>query len=85
VKASDVTELDTSWLTITPEEAVIQARVDELDDATRGEKLNDQVVKILDALRANGYEPHLRMEDVTSGGGGDIPVWTPGDNSQKPQ
>jgi transcriptional regulator with XRE-family HTH domain len=72
-----VTELHTSWLTVIPEEAVIQARVDSDDEETRSEKLNGEVVKILAALRANGYEPHLRVEDVTVGGGGDLPEWTP--------
>jgi len=72
-----VTELETAWLSTTPEEAVIQARVDSEDEATRSEKLNSEVVKILDALRANGYEPHLRVEDVTTGGGGDVPEWIP--------
>ncbi len=52
---------------------VIQARVDSLDEATRSEKLNDAVVKILDALRTNGYEPYLRIEDITYEGGGDVP------------
>ena len=72
-----VTELDTAWLRTTPEEAVIQARVDTLDEETRSEKLNSEVTKILDALRASGYEPHLRPEDITTGGGGGIPVWIP--------
>ena len=72
-----VTELHTSWLTVIPEEAVIQARVDSDDEETRSEKLNGEVVKILAALRANGYEPHLRVQDVTVGGGGDLPEWTP--------
>jgi transcriptional regulator with XRE-family HTH domain len=72
-----VTELETAWLTTTPEEAVIQARVDSDDEETRSEKLNGQVVKVLDALRANGYEPHLRVEDVTTEGGGDIREWVP--------
>ena len=72
-----VTELETAWLTTTPEEAVIQARVDSEDEATRSEKLNSEVVKVLDALRDNGYEPHLRVEDVTTGGGGDAPEWIP--------
>ena len=72
-----VTELHTSWLTVIPEEAVIQARVDSDDEEARSEKLNGEVVKILAALRANGYEPHLRVEDVTVGGGSDLPEWTP--------
>lgn len=70
-----VTELQTSWLTVTPEEAVIQARVDKLDEDTRVEKLNDEVVKIIDALRANGYEPHLYIENVVTGGGEDSLAW----------
>lgn len=79
-----VTALHTSWLTTTPEEAVIQARVDSEDEATRSEGLDNRVNKILAALRANNYEPHLRIEDVEIRGGGDlpVPVWTPdGDSS----
>ena len=71
-----VTELHTSWLTVIPEEAVIQARVTPMMRSAP-EKLNGEVVKILAALRANGYEPHLRVQDVTVGGGGDLPEWTP--------
>ena len=69
-----VTELHTSWLTVPPEEAVIEARVDSEDEATRSEKLNDAVVKILDAIRSNGYEPTLRIEDIEhEGGSGPLP------------
>jgi hypothetical protein len=33
-------------------------------EAARAEQVNDTVGKILDALRSNGYEPALRIEDV---------------------
>ena len=33
-------------------------------EAVRSEQVNDAVNKILDALRSNGYEPALRIEDV---------------------
>jgi hypothetical protein len=59
-----VTELHTSWLDTPPEEAVIQARVETDQEAARSEEVNDVVNKILDALRSNGYEPALRIEDV---------------------
>jgi transcriptional regulator with XRE-family HTH domain len=59
-----VTELHTSWLDTPPEEAVIQARVETDQEAARSEQVNDSVNKILDALRSNGYEPALRIEDV---------------------
>jgi hypothetical protein len=59
-----VTELHTSWLDTPPEEAVIEARVEIDQEAVRSEQVNDTVNKILDALRSNGYEPALRIEDV---------------------
>jgi transcriptional regulator with XRE-family HTH domain len=59
-----VTELHTSWLDTPPEEAVIEARVEADQEAARSEQVNDSVNKILDALRSNGYEPALRIEDV---------------------
>lgn len=59
-----VTELHTSWLDTPPEEAVIEARVEADREAVRSEQVNDAVSKILDALRNNGYEPTLRIEDV---------------------
>lgn len=73
-----VTELHTSWLTTPPEEAVIQARAEAEHDAVRSEQVSDEVDKILDALRSNGYKPVLRIEDVESHGGGPLPAWTPG-------
>jgi hypothetical protein len=59
-----VTELHTSWLDTPPEEAVIEARVEADQEAIRSEQVNDAVSKIVDALRSNGYEPALRIEDV---------------------
>lgn len=60
-----VSELHTSWLTTPPEEAVIEARVESYSEQERHERLNDEVNKILDALRSNGWEPHLHIEDIT--------------------
>lgn len=79
-----VTELEVSWLNVTPEEAVIQARVDSADEETRSEKLNDEVVKILAALRDSGYEPHLSIDDVTYHEGGPLPEWVPGGETAQP-
>lgn len=59
-----VTELHTSWLDTPPEEAMIQARVEADQEAERSEQVNDAVEKILNALRSNGYERALRIEDV---------------------
>ena len=59
-----VTEMHTSWLDTPPEEAVIEARVEAEHEAARSEQVNNAVNKILDALRSNGYEPALRIEDV---------------------
>jgi hypothetical protein len=59
-----VTEVHTSWLDTPPEEAVIEARVEAEHEAARTEQVNDAVNMILDALRSNGYEPALRIEDV---------------------
>jgi transcriptional regulator with XRE-family HTH domain len=68
-----VTELHTSWLDTPAEEAVIQARVEADQEAARSEQVNDEINKILDALRSNGYQPVLRIEDVEVEGGGDPP------------
>jgi transcriptional regulator with XRE-family HTH domain len=64
-----VTELHTSWLDTPAEEAVIQARVEADQEAARSEQVNDEINKILDALRSNGYQPTLRIEDVEVDGG----------------
>jgi transcriptional regulator with XRE-family HTH domain len=60
-----VSELYTSWLTTPAEEAVIEARVEYETEDERHLQLNDEVGKIVDALRANGYEPHRHIEDFT--------------------
>jgi hypothetical protein len=72
-----VTELHTSWLTAPPEEAVIEARVEAGHETERSERDNNEVNKILDALRSNGYEPTLRIEDITYHGGRPLPAWSP--------
>jgi transcriptional regulator with XRE-family HTH domain len=64
-----LTELHTSWLDTPAEEAVIEARVEADQDAVRSEQVNDEINKILDALRSNGYKPTLRIEDVEVDGG----------------
>jgi transcriptional regulator with XRE-family HTH domain len=69
-----VTELHTSWLDTPAEEAVIQARVEADQKAERSEQVNDEINKILDALRSNGYRPTLRIEDVEVDGGGRPPA-----------
>ncbi len=46
------------------DEAVIEARVEADQEAARAEQVHNAVGKILDALRSNGYEPALRIEDV---------------------
>ena len=43
---------------------MIEARVEADQQAARSEQVNDAVSKILEALRSNGYEPALRIEDV---------------------
>jgi transcriptional regulator with XRE-family HTH domain len=70
-------ELHTSWLTSTPEEAVIEARVEAGREEARSEQLNDGVTKILGALRSSGYEPVLRIEDIEYHDGGPLPARTP--------
>jgi hypothetical protein len=52
---------------------VIEARVEADQEAVRSEQVNDVINKILDALRSNGYEPALRIEDVEVHGGGPVP------------
>jgi hypothetical protein len=43
---------------------VIEARVEADQEAARSEQVSDAINKILEALRSNGYEPALRIEDV---------------------
>lgn len=73
-----VTELDTSWLSTPPEEAVIQARVETYQEDAQAEQIDGEVDKVLDALRATGWEPVLRIEDVKYvGATAHLAVWTP--------
>jgi transcriptional regulator with XRE-family HTH domain len=59
-----VTDLHTSWLRVSPEEAVIQARVEIYQEDAQAEHVSDEVGKVLGALRGAGYEPILRIEDL---------------------
>jgi len=73
-----VTETYTSWLTIPPEEAVFIARAKARNEAGQVDKVTDEVDKIIKALRSSGYEPNLRIEDISKHGGGSaFPIWTP--------
>jgi len=72
-----LTELDTSWLGIPAEEAAIEARIETHQEEAQSQLINDELRKVLDALRAAGYEPSLRIEDVEFSGGGPRPVQTP--------
>ncbi len=72
-----VSELYTSWLDTPAEEAVIEARVEYATEDEHHEQLHGEVTKILDALRDNGYEPALRIEDITISGGEPGPGGTP--------
>jgi hypothetical protein len=68
-----VTTFDTTWLTVIPEEAVIETRA----GAPRDQDFADQVDKVLAALRSSGFQPLLSIGDVTYEEGGDG-TWTPG-------
>jgi transcriptional regulator with XRE-family HTH domain len=72
-----LTELDTTWLDMPPEEAAIEARIAADEAAGQSQNVAEAVGKVRDALRAAGYEPTLRIEDIKVGGGGPLPVWTP--------
>jgi transcriptional regulator with XRE-family HTH domain len=72
-----VTELDTSWLSVPAEQAAIQARVETYQEDAQAEHVSDEVGKVLGALRAVGYEPSLRIEDVEITGGGPLPGRAP--------
>jgi transcriptional regulator with XRE-family HTH domain len=72
-----VSELYTSWLDTPAEEAVIEARVEYATEDERREQLHGEVSKILDALRSNGYEPALRIEDIKIFGSEPEPGGTP--------
>ena len=49
---------------------MIEARAEADQEGARAEQVNETVNKILDALRTNGYEPALRIEDVEVHGTG---------------
>jgi len=54
------------------------ARVDAGHEEAHSDHLNHEIDKVLGALRSNGYEPALRIEDIeVHGGGGPVPTWTP--------
>ncbi len=53
---------------------VVEARVEAELEEIQASRIDDEVEKILDAMRSNGYEPTLRIEDVTSEGDGPAPV-----------
>jgi transcriptional regulator with XRE-family HTH domain len=74
-----VTELDTSWLTTPPEQAVFESRIEARHEEELGDHLIDELDKINNALRASGYEPNLRVEDIKSVQGGAVLVWAPDD------
>jgi hypothetical protein len=80
-----VTELDTSWLGVLAEEAVIEARTGPGQEEAQSAHIADQIGKVRAALRTAGYEPALRIEDVEYSGKGVPPVWTsPSDGSPSP-
>ena len=56
---------------------VIEARVETSHETARSEQLNDEVNKILEALRSNGYDPALRIEDIEYHEGRPLPAWPP--------
>jgi hypothetical protein len=75
-----VAEFDTTWLGIPPEQAAIEARIAAGEADAQAQQVDEEVDKVLDALRAAGYQPTLRIEDVKieGGDGGPLPAWTPG-------
>ena len=74
-----VAESDTTWLGIPPEQAAIEARIAADEADAQAQEVDEEVDKVLDALRALGYQPALRIEDVKieGGDGGPLPAWTP--------
>jgi transcriptional regulator with XRE-family HTH domain len=73
-----LTELDTSWLGIPAEQAVIEARVEGDQQDAQSEHIHDEVSKIMAALRTTDYQATWRIEDVQVEPGGPLGVWTPG-------
>ena len=74
-----VAEFDTTWLGIPPEQAAVEARIAADEAGAQAQQVDNAVDKVLDALRAAGYQPTLRIEDVQveGGDGGPLPAWTP--------
>jgi hypothetical protein len=54
--------------------AMVQFQSRRNQHAERSEQVNDEINKISDALRSNGYRPTLRIEDVEVHGGGPPPA-----------
>jgi transcriptional regulator with XRE-family HTH domain len=71
-----VTELDTSWLGVLAEEAVLEARIETDHQEVQSEHVTGEIGKVRAALRTAGYEPVLRIEDVEYSGEGAPLVWT---------
>lgn len=59
-----VSELWTSWLDIPAERAVIEVRHEGEQHDKITEQIDDDVDKVMQALRDRGYEPKLRPEDI---------------------
>ena len=74
-----VTEMDVSWLAITPEEAVFEARAEADSQEEHSERRDLEVARIMAALIDSGYRPHLCLEDVKTIPPGNAPVWQPGE------
>jgi hypothetical protein len=72
-----VTEAYTPWLTTQPEEAVIEARVGQGREADARRAPQRRSQQILGALRSSGYEPVMRIKDLTYHEGGPLPTWVP--------
>ena len=72
-----VTDQHTSWLEIPGEQAVIEARIETDQEEAQAQQVDGEVDKVLDALRAAGYNPTLHIEDVQYEGGEPQPVQAP--------
>jgi transcriptional regulator with XRE-family HTH domain len=76
-----IRQLDTHWLECTPEEAVIEARVDAFsEERQKMERAGDRLkisAAIRAALRASGYEPEMHPEDIEVVSGMPLTEWVP--------
>jgi hypothetical protein len=61
-----VTERHTTWLGIPAEQAAIEARIEADEEEAQSRQVDDAVGKVLDALRTAGYQPALRIEDIST-------------------